>query len=113
MRYFGFKHSIHHSSKTPDTSTTCPRKTRLYLLLVLCSSKKLLKPRIPRQHAGEARFHLLPLKNPRYLDNMPEKQDSIYYVSGDSVDVIEKLPNLQIFKKKDIEVLLKSTKTTK
>lgn len=41
-----------------------------------------------------------------YLDNMPEKQESIYYVSGESLDVIEKLPNLQIFKKKDIEVLL-------
>merc|ERR1711918_55967 len=42
----------------------------------------------------------------KYLDNMPEKQESIYYVSGESLEVIEKLPNLQIFKKKDIEVLL-------
>lgn len=42
----------------------------------------------------------------KYLDNMPEKQDSIYYVSGESLDIIEKLPNLQIFRKKDIEVLL-------
>jgi len=42
----------------------------------------------------------------KYLDNMPEKQDSIYYVSGDSTDVIEKLPNLQVFRKKDIEVLM-------
>merc|ERR1719453_2269819 len=42
----------------------------------------------------------------RYLDNMPEKQDSIYYVSGESLEVMEKLPNLQIFRKKDIEVLL-------
>jgi len=42
----------------------------------------------------------------KYLDNMPEKQDSIYYVSGDSTDIIEKLPNLQIFRKKDIEVLM-------
>merc|ERR1711907_372196 len=37
----------------------------------------------------------------RYLDNMPEKQDSIYYVSGESLEVMEKLPNLQIFRKKD------------
>merc|ERR1711948_135576 len=37
----------------------------------------------------------------KYLDNMPEKQDQIYYVSGESIDVITKLPNLQIFKKKD------------
>jgi len=42
----------------------------------------------------------------KYLDNMPEKQESIYYVSGESLEIIEKLPNLQIFKKKDIEVLL-------
>jgi len=42
----------------------------------------------------------------KYLDNMPEKQESIYYVSGESREVLEKLPNLQVFKKKDIEVLL-------
>jgi len=42
----------------------------------------------------------------KYVDNMPEKQDSIYYISGDSKDIMLKLPNLQIFKKKDIEVLL-------
>merc|ERR1712196_312997 len=42
----------------------------------------------------------------KYLDSMPEKQESIYYVSGESLDIIEKLPNLQMFKKKDIEVLL-------
>merc|ERR1712050_169796 len=44
----------------------------------------------------------------KYLDSMPEKQDSIYYVSGESLDIMEKLPNLQIFKKKNIEVLLLS-----
>merc|ERR1712194_794246 len=42
----------------------------------------------------------------KYLDQMPEKQDSIYYISGESEEVINKLPNLQIFKKKNIEVLL-------
>lgn len=42
----------------------------------------------------------------KYLDQMPEKQDQIYYVSGESKEVIEKLPNLQIFRKKNIEVLL-------
>jgi len=42
----------------------------------------------------------------KYLDNMPEKQDSIYFASGESMDTLLKLPNLQIFKKKDIEVLL-------
>jgi heat shock protein beta len=44
----------------------------------------------------------------KYLDNMPEKQESIYYVSGESMEIIEKLPNLQIFRKKNIEVLLLS-----
>merc|ERR1712023_131875 len=42
----------------------------------------------------------------KYPDNMPEKQDQIYYVSGESIEVISKLPNLQMFKKKNIEVLL-------
>merc|ERR1712115_683116 len=42
----------------------------------------------------------------KYLDNMPEKQESIYYVSGDNMEIIQKLPALQIFKKKDIEVLM-------
>merc|ERR1712146_651656 len=42
----------------------------------------------------------------KYLDNMPEKQESIYYVSGESLEILDKLPNLQIFKKKNIEVLL-------
>merc|ERR1712176_115199 len=42
----------------------------------------------------------------KYLDNMPEKQDQIYYLSGESREIMDKLPNLQIFKKKNIEVLL-------
>merc|ERR1712193_563548 len=44
----------------------------------------------------------------KYLDRMQESQESIYYVSGESLEIIEKLPNLQIFKKKNIEVLLLS-----
>jgi len=42
----------------------------------------------------------------KYVDTMPEKQDSIYYISGDSRASMMKMANLQIFKKKDIEVLL-------
>merc|ERR1712039_291111 len=42
----------------------------------------------------------------RYLDRMQESQESIYYMSGDSMDVMMKAPALQIFKKKDIEVLM-------
>jgi len=42
----------------------------------------------------------------KYLDRMKEGQDSIYYISGDSLDVMEKSANLQIFEKKGLEVLL-------
>merc|ERR1712054_183989 len=41
-----------------------------------------------------------------YLDRMAENQESIYYMSGDSMDVMNKAPALQIFKKKDLEVLM-------
>merc|ERR1712084_183183 len=41
----------------------------------------------------------------KYLDRMQESQESIYYMSGESLDVMQKAPALQIFKK-DIEVLM-------
>merc|ERR1711943_99317 len=41
-----------------------------------------------------------------YLDRMAESQESIYYMSGDSLDTISKAPSLQAFKKKDLEVLM-------
>merc|ERR1711953_1186505 len=44
----------------------------------------------------------------KYLDRMQESQESIYYMSGESFDVMQKAPALQIFKKKDIEVLILS-----
>merc|ERR1712151_1288099 len=36
----------------------------------------------------------------KYLDRMQESQESIYYMSGESLDVMQKAPALQIFKKK-------------
>merc|ERR1711972_220662 len=42
----------------------------------------------------------------KYLDRMQESQESIYYMSGDSIEVMQKAPALQIFKKKDLEVLM-------
>merc|ERR1712138_365058 len=42
----------------------------------------------------------------KYLDRMSESQESIYYMAGESMDVMTKSPNLQIFKKKDLEVLM-------
>merc|ERR1712241_1314103 len=42
----------------------------------------------------------------KYLDRMQETQESIYYMSGDSMEIMQKAPSLQIFKKKDLEVLM-------
>merc|ERR1712187_1011030 len=42
----------------------------------------------------------------KYLDRMQESQESIYYMSGESLDTMKKAPALQMFKKKDIEVLM-------
>merc|ERR1712118_446196 len=36
----------------------------------------------------------------KYLDRMAESQESIYYMSGDSLDTMGKAPSLQVFKKK-------------
>merc|ERR1739838_367713 len=44
----------------------------------------------------------------KYLDRMQESQESIYYMSGDSLETMTKAPSLQVFKKKDIEVLMLS-----
>merc|ERR1711862_922632 len=42
----------------------------------------------------------------KYLDRMQDSQESIYYMSGESLEVMKKAPALQVFTKKDIEVLL-------
>merc|ERR1712070_345108 len=44
----------------------------------------------------------------KYLDRMQESQESIYYMSGDSIETMKKAPALQVFKKKDVEVLMLS-----
>merc|ERR1719145_47801 len=44
----------------------------------------------------------------KYLDRMQESQESIYYMSGESIETMQKEPSIQIFKKKDLEVLLLS-----
>merc|ERR1711884_653230 len=44
----------------------------------------------------------------KYLDRMQETQESIYYMSGDSIDTMKKAPSLQVFRKKDLEVLMLS-----
>merc|ERR1719337_721976 len=42
----------------------------------------------------------------KYLDRMQETQESIYYMSGDQMETMSKAPAMQIFQKKDIEVLM-------
>merc|ERR1712127_405557 len=42
----------------------------------------------------------------KYLDRMQESQESIYYMSGDSLELMKKAPSLQMFTKKDLEVLM-------
>ncbi len=40
-----------------------------------------------------------------YISRMNDKQNEIYYISGNHIDIIEKNPNLEYFKKNEIEVL--------
>merc|ERR1712222_218364 len=44
----------------------------------------------------------------KHLDRMQESQESIYYMSGDSMETMKKAPSLQMFQKKDLEVLMLS-----
>ena len=42
----------------------------------------------------------------QYIERMHEKQEKIYYITGDTLSSVKNSPHLEIFKKKDIEVLL-------
>merc|ERR1712207_121315 len=42
----------------------------------------------------------------KYLDRMQESQESIYFMSGESLETMKKAPALQVFTKKDLEVLM-------
>lgn len=41
----------------------------------------------------------------KYIENMKENQEEIYYICGDSVDAIKNSPYLERFKDKDVEVI--------
>ena len=41
-----------------------------------------------------------------YIERMAEKQEKIYYITADSLSAAKNSPHLEVFKKKDIEVLL-------
>jgi len=42
----------------------------------------------------------------QYIDRMAEKQEKIYYITADTLSAARNSPHLEVFKKKDIEVLL-------
>ena len=42
----------------------------------------------------------------QYIERMAEKQEKIYYITADTVAAARNSPHLEVFKKKDIEVLL-------
>ena len=41
-----------------------------------------------------------------YISRMPKEQKSIYYITGDNIDVLKKSPQLEMFNMKNVEVLL-------
>jgi molecular chaperone HtpG len=43
---------------------------------------------------------------PQYIENMQEGQDKIYFLTGSAYATVKNSPHLEVFKKKDIEVLL-------
>ena len=43
-----------------------------------------------------------------YIENMPKEQESIYYITADSHQAAKNSPHLEIFKQKNLEVLLLS-----
>lgn len=58
---------------------------------------------ISRFYSSKSPDKLISLKD--YLDRAKPGQDKIYYLTGESVDKIKSSPKLEIFLKKDVEVL--------
>ncbi|MDG5815690.1 molecular chaperone HtpG [Chitinispirillales bacterium ANBcel5] len=52
---------------------------------------------------GASKDDLVSLK--QYVGRMPQDQKHIYYITGDSREIVEKSPHLEVFRDKSIEVL--------
>jgi molecular chaperone HtpG len=65
------------------------------------SREKILE--ICRFHSSKSPDKLISLAE--YLDRLKPNQDKIYFLSGESIEKIKSSPQLEIFAKKDIEVL--------
>lgn len=78
-----------------------------YLLKLGCMDDHANKSKIAKllrftTTKSEGKLHSLD----KIIKNLKEGQESIYYIQGESLDLLEKKSNLQYFKEKDIEVLL-------
>jgi len=56
------------------------------------------------ESTAKPKGELVPLDD--YISRMKKNQKEIYYITGDSREIIEKSPNLEYFRKNDYEVLL-------
>jgi len=56
-----------------------------------------------RWHSTKSEKEMVTLE--QYVERMQEKQDSIFYISGESVEILKSNPHLQIYEKKGLEVL--------
>jgi molecular chaperone HtpG len=52
---------------------------------------------------GDTKSDLVSLK--QYVERMREDQKDIYYITGESREIVEKSPHLEVFREKSIEVL--------
>jgi len=78
-----------------------------YLLKLGCMDDHANKSKIAKllrftTTKSEGKLHSLD----KIIKNLKEGQESIYYIQGESLDLLQKKSNLQYFKEKDIEVLL-------
>jgi len=67
------------------------------------NKEKLLELMRFKSSIGEGADDLVSLK--QYVSRMREDQKDIYYITGESLDIVKKSPHLEVFRDKSIEVL--------